>query len=336
MLMMKHRSATCIRHGRSICTSPGIVFAFLTLWLTASTVPAAPPVKQPTLEPVRVPDCRLLLIDQVLLASELTGVLKSVAAEEGTPVEKGQEVARLRDTIAAAALATAEQRAGDRTAVRYARKASELADVEHRKMQDLYQREVVTELEYRRARLEAERAALQIEQSENELITSRLERDERQAQLGAYRIEAPFSGVVSRVLRRPGEAVREGDPILELVSTRRLRVEGYVDVLSADGIRRGSRVEVFLPRDGQLSGRPATQQPGSSAPTEAPERFTGRIMFVDLSVEPNTQTVRVQAEVTGHGDRLRAGLTARMLVYPDRAEKDNAGVGQAASRENRP
>ncbi|MCA9114528.1 MAG: HlyD family efflux transporter periplasmic adaptor subunit, partial [Planctomycetaceae bacterium] len=184
------------------------------------------------------------------------------------------------------------------------------------------------------ARLEAERATLQIEQSESELIASGLERDERKAQLDAYRIEAPFAGVVTRVLRRPGEAVREGDPILELVSTRRLRVEGYVDVRVAAGIRRGNRVEVALPREElSVTSIPGAEQDENSSPKESPERFAGRIVFVDLSVEPNTQTVRIQAEVTDHGDRLRAGLTAGMLVYPEPAEADTTGTGQTGPRQ---
>ena len=48
-------------------------------------------------------------------------------------------------------------------------------------------------------------------------------RNEAQAQLDTFSIRAPFAGVVTRVHRGKGEAVRQGDQVLELVSTQRVR-----------------------------------------------------------------------------------------------------------------
>ena len=115
--------------------------------------------------------------------------------------------------------------------------------------------------------------------------------------VGDAMLDKFIAGRVTRVFRRAGEAVRQGDPVIEVVSARRLRVEGYVSAKLAGGIHPGDRATVE-----------------SSVDDEPPQRLPARIVFVDDSIEPNSRTVRIWAEVKNENGTLRAGQQASLIL----------------------
>jgi multidrug efflux pump subunit AcrA (membrane-fusion protein) len=119
------------------------------------------------------------------------------------------------------------------------------------------------------------------------------------------------------VFKSKGEAVRQGDPIIELSSTKRVRVEGYVNVKDIWNVKRGNRVMVKLDvEDMELEVEK--------------EVFYGKIVFVDVSAQPVTGQVRVWAEVENRDNILRAGLNARMAINPQVARPEKAALKAAA------
>jgi RND family efflux transporter MFP subunit len=253
--------------------------------------------------------CRVMLINQVVLASDRVGILAFVEPEEGAEVRAQQVVAGLADEVAAAALAVAEAKVENDVEIRYARKAAELARVEYDRSVDVNRRieSAVTDFELRRLLLTLERSELAIEQAASELKINRLTREQASAELKTYQVQAPFDGIVTRVYKSSGEAVRQGDPILELVSTDRVRIEGDVDIKDVWNIKAGgTRVVVQL------------DIPGVELDVEK-DTFEGKIVFVDVSVQPVTRRVRVWAEVPNRDNILRAGLEANMTIYPEPA-----------------
>ncbi len=257
---------------------------------------------------IRLADCHIQLIDQVVLASDRPGILDFVEPEEGDFVEAGVQVAGLKDEVARAALAVAKHKMENDVQKRFAQKASQVAQAEYEKALETNRRVpgTVPDIEVRRLKLAAERTLLQIEQATHEMVEARLTYEQTLADLKTYRVETPFAGIVTRIYKRKGEAVRQGDPILELISTRRMRVEGYLDVRHAWTVKPGHAVRVKL------------DVPGEDLPVEN-EVFEGRIVFVDKSVQPVTRKVRVWAEVANRNDLLRAGLTATMEIFPQRS-----------------
>jgi membrane fusion protein (multidrug efflux system) len=255
---------------------------------------------------ITLEQCRIRLIDQVTLASDRMGILAFVEPDEGDRVEAGQVIAGLRDEIARATVARAQKESENDVEVRYAHKAAEVAQVEYEKAIEANQRVrgAVPDIEVRRLKLAAERSLLQIEQAEHQMQINKLTRDEAQAQLDTHHVTAPFSGVVTRRFRSKGEAVRQGDPILEVVSTDRVRVEGDVAIAAAWRISPGMPVRVRL------------DVPGAPRSAEDPV-FEGKVAFVDVTVEPVTRRVRVWAEVENPGNVLRAGLGARMVILTE-------------------
>ncbi|HLJ11012.1 MAG TPA: HlyD family efflux transporter periplasmic adaptor subunit, partial [Planctomycetaceae bacterium] len=245
------------------------------------------------------------LLDEVVLSFERAGILSLLPIREGDQVHEGQLVAMLKDDVARAALAVAEQEASSDVDIRFAQKASEVAQAEYDKIMEANRRfpGTVPDVEVRRARLAADKTVLEIEKATHTRAVHLLKRDEAAVQLETYKIEAPFDGFVTRVHFSKGASVRPGDSVIELVSTKRVRVEGYVAVSDLGAVRPGSKVSVRL------------ESPDTSA-EGAKISYPGKIVFVDVKSRPVEHTVRVWAEVENLENMLRAGLTPSMTILP--------------------
>src|SRR5690606_14550823 len=104
----------------------------------------------------------------------------------------------------------------------------------------------VSDLTLRAHRLAAEKALLQLEQAETALEIEKLRRDETVERLRLHKVIAPIDGQVRTVFKKHGQSVAEGEPILELVNTNRVKVEGYIHLKDLDSVRAGSSVTVQL------------------------------------------------------------------------------------------
>jgi len=255
---------------------------------------------------IEIPDCHIQLVDEVVLASSRTGVLTHVGAKEGDRVEARTRVARVMDNTVQAALATAQARAANEMEVRKAEIASQLAKVEYDSAlaANRLAPVVYSKLQITKMRLTAEHAEVQLKLAKHSQKLLGLERDEAEEMLKTYHVEAPFAGIVTRVYKSTGEAVGEGEPILEMCRTGQVRVQGYVSFDQAWRIKQGAAVKVRL------------NAPNSSGSVEEMS-FDGRISFVDPKVQPVAGTVRIIAEVPNENEFLRAGLTATMTIDPD-------------------
>lgn len=255
--------------------------------------------------PITIANCRMRVVDEVQLASERSGIVDEVAPA-GTYVAAGSTVARLRDSLARASLAIAEKEASNDIEVRFARKAAQFAELNYEKALQANRAlpGTVAEIEMRELRLAAEKSLLQLEQAEHLFQIAGLRRDEQRETIQTLRIVAPFDAFVRLAHKKPGEVVGEGEVILEIVNTDRFRVEGYVDVADLPHVAVNSPVQVMLTGDGVT-------------PMAQNQAFVGRIVYVDVKVEPVSQKVRVWAEVYDRERSLRDGLVATMFINPD-------------------
>ncbi|MCH7687776.1 MAG: efflux RND transporter periplasmic adaptor subunit [Planctomycetes bacterium] len=253
-----------------------------------------------------IQQCRVELIDSVELACERAGVLDLVAGE-GQQVKKGDVVAHVRDSLSRMALEIANKRADNDVEIRYARKAQELEELKY--LRSLKANKefsgTVSDLDLREQRLSAEKALLLLEQSRNELAINLLKRDEAAQRLKLHRVEAPFSGMVREVHKRQGESTTAGETILELVNTDRVRVAGSVPLLYVRGIKIGDPVIVHVNIPSSRSLKPI--------------RVRGKLTFIDVRLEPLSETVKCWAEVANTHGILRAGMSATMTIHSSRS-----------------
>jgi biotin carboxyl carrier protein len=260
---------------------------------------------------LEVTECRVLFPERVLLASEQMGILSEVL-DEGTPVQQGQIVARLQDDVPRAAVAVAEARAGSDVAVRVAQKEQEQAQAEYDSALRANQNQpTYPETEITRRRLAAEAATLGIEKAAQDLEISRKQRDEAMAELQSSYLRSPIDGMVTLRIKHVGEGIRQADPVVEVVNTDIVHVEGFVTLNEVHQWRVGRPVEVYADLSPAENLRPG---PLTTAARREAGPYSGVIGFVDVSIEPLSRTVRVWAAVPNADGQLKDGMTARMVL----------------------
>lgn len=298
-----------------------------TLQLMSVAMLMAPPSSvdsKPGASEVKLQRCIVSLIKDVQIPARQAGVLKSLALEDGTPVQEGLAVktgqslgllddddararrraAQMEHSVAKAGLKKAEASiaAADATV-----KVAE-AEVDESKEINLRTARAIPETQVRRQVLTVDRAKSEAEVAAREVETAELTIDAKDAQLevatitlNQHAIEAPQDGIIVQMYRRVGEWVSPGDPIMRLVYMEKLRVEGFVnaDSYTSDEIfGREIEVTVHLPH-----GRV--------------EKFRSTISFVDPVIDSSGE-YRVWCDVENREHKahwiLRPGMYADMTI----------------------
>jgi biotin carboxyl carrier protein len=257
-------------------------------------------------------NCRVKFAERRTLATERPGIL-SEAAREGVRVEAGQVVLRVRDAVPRSALAVAMARADSDADMRAASKELEAVrfELENHLQANQSRPGTYTEIEVRRIQLAAESAALKVEQADQERQINQRLREQAENELSTFDVPSTIAGLVTRAFKGSGEAVLLGEPILEVVNTEVVRVEGFVPLADAWRLRVGMPVTVRV----ELAGRTDRVPAGDADQTQ---RFTvtlrGELGFVDVDVQPIAKVVRVWAELANQDDLLREGMEAELTI----------------------
>ena len=266
-----------------------------------------------------VDDCLVSPRQRAHVSVDEAGTLAEFPTLEGTTVEKDQLVGRLGDErariqlkAAQTELTAAEKQAANNVNVRFADRATAIAQAELDDANDANRRVrgTVTTAEVRRRRFEVQRAAFRTEQAQMEFEIAALTRDTRMAELDAARhaiarrqLQAPFGGVVVEIFKHEGEWVNPGDPVYRIVRLDQLWVEGF---LSAD---------TYLPSE--IADKPVTVTARITSNRNA--QFRGRVVFVSPEVDPISSVFRVKALVENQLDGkhwlLRPGLKTSMTIH---------------------
>ena len=266
-------------------------------------VPICADNPRPTIE---VKQCRLHLIDEVRLASERSGILVDIA-HPGTMIQAGGVVATIRDSVVQASYAVAEKEAANDVEVRFALKSSELAQLKYQRAMeaDRSLAGTVTDFELRELRLAAEKSLLQMEQAEHQKKIAELRRLEHYETLQALQIRTPFDAFVRIVHKKPGEFVREGETVVEVVKAGRFRIDAYIDAMYLPHLSVGdqARISVTSTVDGQRD-------------LESQQTYVGQITFVDIKVEPVSSKFLVWVEVQHADARLHDGQSVSLTINP--------------------
>jgi membrane fusion protein (multidrug efflux system) len=220
----------------------------------------------------------------VVLAPEISGVVESIAFEEGSLVEKGEPLIYLRD---------AEQRAR----VREAEANVSLTRSNYKRAKELAEQRATSVAGLDRARAEFEIAAARL--------------DLAKVELSRTVVRAPFNGVVGARLVSPGERVSPG-------RDRDSGGEGGGGGSGPSGLVRIDSLDemelVFtlpetvmaLAREGMKVELEVSPHPG--------EKFPGTVYFVDPRVDAVSRRVLVKARVPNPEHKLKPGLFAELQV----------------------
>ncbi len=272
-------------------------------------VVAADP-QRPSLGPIILRNCEIKAVKTARVATDRPGVISVVDPKEGDTVKEGVEIIRLMDEVPVANWEVAKLVADDQIEVLYATEAHRVDELEYKKSvaANVQAPRTISEIELERLNLNAVKSGLQIKKATHDIAVNVKKADQAKAELDTYHILAPFDGFVSKVLKYRGEAVKQGDPILEMVNTDMVHVEGMVTDRDIWRVKRGFPVTV------QLDIKNVELEIEKQV-------FRGKIGFVDQVA--NMGDTRVWAEVPNPGNLLRPGFTAIMTILP---EDGNAGA----------
>jgi len=261
-------------------------------------------------EKITVAGFRVKLLRQVLLGFDRVGTIADLNLHEGKRVKAGEVIARLDDEVAVAALNSAQKKASNDVHEEYAKASYAVSKNEHQQALLANRNagmDVVPKIEIKRLLLAEQRSQLQIKQAKHDQAVAVLDSALAEAQLNTYRLRAPFDGIVTRRFKQKGEAIRQGDPVIELVDISTMKVEGRIPLGQAIRLRPGQTVVV------QLVG---SEDRAEVLPSEFRQaRFPGRLVYIDPGVSlVGERDVRVWAEVANLGGLLRHGLTAQITI----------------------
>jgi multidrug resistance efflux pump len=265
---------------------------------------------EPAVADARAANCRVKFVERRSLSVERPGILSEVA-NEGVRVEAGEIVLRVRDAVPKSALAVATARADSDADVRAAQKEHEAAEFEYQT--HLSARPgAYSEVDIRRVKLAWETAALKVEQAKYEREVNLRLKEQAEDELKTYYVPSTISGLVTRAFKGAGEAVQLGEPILEVVNTETVRVEGFVPLADIGWVKVGMPVTVSADLSGSAdASRGGEGQRGARSVVTV----EGDLGFVDVDVTPVAKLVRVWADVPNREGLLRDGLDVELIIH---------------------
>jgi RND family efflux transporter MFP subunit len=266
--------------------------------------------------------------EQIVLGTKVVGRLAEISVDLGSPVKKGQPLARIdpkdyqyRLGQTVAALQQARVRLGlppdgadDRVdpaqtaVVRQAKAQLDQAQLNRDRMAQLWDQQLVA-----RAELDAAVSALQvaegryqdaIEEVQNRLgmvLQRRSEVELARQQLADTVVVSPIDGAVVQRQASVGEYLAEGGPVVTLVRLHPLRLRLSVPEREAASVRRGQPVRVTVEGD--------------------PAVHPGTVVRLSPAIAEQSRTLLIEAEVPNSGGRLRPGSFAKAEVIVQQDER---------------
>ncbi|MBI5015453.1 MAG: efflux RND transporter periplasmic adaptor subunit [Deltaproteobacteria bacterium] len=252
---------------------------------------------------------------EAVVKSELPGLLTEVAVTQWVRVKKGQVLARIdtremESTLARARASVESAKASEESAkagLLEAKVAADRADREWERLKRLKEAGLATQqsLDDQRSAREAAQARIaaaqgQIGAAAAQVTAAREEVRQIETRLTKAVVRSPMDGIVSERDVNVGDL--PGDkPMFRIVDNSLLNLTVTVPSRDMASVRVG--------------------QPVTFATDALPgETFTGRVMFVNPSVDPADRSVKVVAEVRNVPERLKGGLFVKGRIVTGQRE----------------
>lgn len=221
--------------------------------------------------------------EEVVVSSEIDGILRELKVQEGAVVSKGMLLAQINDTDYRLELSRAE------AALRQVNASLTNAKVEFERKETLYKEALVTRQQY--DDMVARRLL-----AEGEVDRARGALDLAREKLAKTRIYAPIAGIVREKKVTPGDYVRNGTPLLYL--TRNNPVKLRFTVTEKDVARLKTGQECVFKMD-SFPGR----------------EFKGKLSVIYPNLDERTRSLQAEAVVPNPQMLLKPGLFARVTIY---------------------
>ena len=262
---------------------------------------AAKPAPETTSQPQTVPtdyiaSGPIVVEDQVELAAQRDGVVAEVFVETGTPVKKGQLLAKLDDRQLTADRDAAAAKARSTEAdLKNWEAGAKVAQAERDRSEEMWKANIIAKEQEEKAKYQYDATEFEVERQREDMKYAQETLRSLELELEKTRITAPFDGVVARRYLRVGQEVAKNDRLFWISAVAPLRVKFALPEAYLGRVRKGTELIVVT----------------SATPGEVHE---ARVVLVSPVVDPSSDTIDVTAVLQGPSTNLRPGMTANIRL----------------------
>ena len=221
--------------------------------------------------------------EEVLVATEVDGIVRKVLVDEGTPVRVGMLLAEINETDYAL-----DWKRSD-AALKQAEASLANAKIEFKRKQALYEEELITKQQFDDITMRVAVAEAELERAKATLAISK-------ERLTRTKIYSPIVGSVKDKKVSVGDFVRNGTPMLQLIKTNPLKLNFTIAEKDMASLKIGQDVMFTV-----------DAYPG--------KQFKGKVTLLYPNVEERTRTLQAEAVVPNADLVLKAGSFARVFIY---------------------
>jgi membrane fusion protein (multidrug efflux system) len=221
--------------------------------------------------------------EEVVISSEVDGILKVLKIEEGSVVSKGMLLAQINETDYRLEVRRSE------AALRQAVASLVNAKVEYERKDALYKEALVTRQQFDDIVARRSLAEGDVDRAKGALDLAR-------EKLIKTKIYAPMAGAVKEKKVTPGEYVKNGTPLLTLIQNNPIKLSFTVTEKDVASLR-GSQEVVF-----KVDSFPDRE-------------FRGKLYIIYPHLEEKTRSLQAEALVPNPQMLLKSGLFARVTLY---------------------
>jgi membrane fusion protein, multidrug efflux system len=238
--------------------------------------------------------------------TEIPGLVKELYVTEWVRVRKGQPLARIALAEAEAQVKRAEANLqSSRAALLQVRVAAERSDRERLRALKLKEAGLATQQSVDDALSESEAAGARVEAAKAQIRASEEELSQMRARLSKGVVRSPIDGVVALKDVNLGSLTSDaaaGKPIFRIVDNRLMNLTVTVPSSQMAAVKLGQPLEF------ETDGVPG-------------KTFTGKVMFINPSVNDADRSLKVIAEVPNVPEQLKGGLFAKGRIVTGSRKK---------------
>ncbi len=221
--------------------------------------------------------------EEVMVPTEVDGIVKRIKVEEGTPVRVGMLLAEINETDYLLDSKRAE------AAFKQAEASLANAKTEYKRKKALYEEELITKQQY-------DDISTRLAVAEAELERARATLAMAKERLARTKIYSPITGAVKEKKVSEGDFVRNGMPVLQVIKLQPLKLYFTISEKDIAQVKIGQDV-VFT----------VDAYPG--------KQFKGKVTLLYPHVEERTRTLQAEARVPNADEKLKPGSFARVFIY---------------------
>lgn len=221
--------------------------------------------------------------EEVMVSSEVDGIVKSIKVEEGSAVSNGSLLVEINQTD----YLLDKQRA--EAAMKQAEASLANVKSEFQRKESLYKEELITRQQY-------DDISTRVILAEADLARAKSMLESSEERLARTRIYSPLNGMVKEKKISSGDFVRISSPLLHLIKVDPLKLNFTISEKDIASLKPGQEVDFTV----------------DSFPDK---KFKGKVNLLYPNVEERTRTLQAEAVVPNSGRLLKPGLFVRATIY---------------------